>query len=90
MDTHTLSVPALTAALEMLTENGADVMLAAGDEYTPTPAISHTIFTYNRERDPMHDEAGMRGTQAAQDTVWALRIEEVRPVVGILLMQRAR
>ncbi len=50
MDTHALSVPALASALEVLVANGVDVMLAEGDEYTPTPAISHAILTYNRGR----------------------------------------
>jgi phosphoglucomutase len=50
MDTHALSVPALTSALEVLAANGVEVMLAEGDEYTPTPAISHAILSYNRER----------------------------------------
>ncbi len=45
MDTHALSVPALASALEVLAANGVDVMLAEGDEYTPTPAISHTIVS---------------------------------------------
>jgi phosphoglucomutase len=27
-----------------------DVMIAEGDEYTPTPAVSHAILTYNRGR----------------------------------------
>jgi phosphoglucomutase len=50
MDTHALSVPALASALEVLAANGVDVMLAEGDEYTPTPAISHAILTYNHGR----------------------------------------
>ena len=50
MDTHALSVPALASALEVLAANGVEVMLAEGDEYTPTPAISHAILTYNRGR----------------------------------------
>src|ERR1700683_2131335 len=50
LDTHALSVPALTSALEVLAANGVDVMLAEGDEYTPTPVISHAILTYNRGR----------------------------------------
>jgi len=50
MDTHALSVPALTSALEVLAANDVEVMLAEGDEYTPTPAISHAILTYNRGR----------------------------------------
>jgi len=50
MDTHALSVPALSSALEVLAANGVDVMLAEGDDYTPTPAVSHAILTYNRGR----------------------------------------
>ena len=50
LDTHALSVPALASALEVLAANGVEVMLAQGDEYTPTPAISHAILTYNRGR----------------------------------------
>jgi phosphoglucomutase len=50
MDTHALSVPALASALEVLAANGVQVMLAQGDEYTPTPVISHAIVTYNRGR----------------------------------------
>jgi len=50
MDTHALSVPALASALEVLAANGVDVMMADRDEYTPTPAISHAILTYNRTR----------------------------------------
>jgi phosphoglucomutase len=50
MDTHALSVPALASALEVLAANGIEVMLAEGDEYTPTPAISLAILRYNRGR----------------------------------------
>jgi phosphoglucomutase len=50
MDTHALSVPAFASALEVLAANGVEVMIAEGDEYTPTPAISHAILTYNRGR----------------------------------------
>ncbi len=50
MDTHALSVPALASALEVLAANGVEVMLSEGDEYTPTPAISLAILTYNRGR----------------------------------------
>jgi len=49
MDTHALSVPALTSALEVLAANGVEVMIAEGDEYTPTPVVSHAILTYNHE-----------------------------------------
>jgi len=50
MDTHALSVPAMASALEVLAANGVEVMLAEGQEYTPTPAVSHAILTYNRGR----------------------------------------
>ena len=49
MDTHALSVPALSSALEVLAANGVEVMLSQGDESTPTPAVTReaplvTIF----------------------------------------------
>ena len=50
VDTHALSLPAFTTALEVLAANGIEVMIADRDEYTPTPAVSHAIVTYNRGR----------------------------------------
>jgi phosphoglucomutase len=50
IDTHALSVPAASSALEVLAANGVEVMLSAQDEYTPTPAISHAVIVYNRGR----------------------------------------
>lgn len=50
IDTHALSEPAFASALEVLAANGAEVMMAAGGEYTPTPAISHAILNYNNGR----------------------------------------
>ena len=50
MDTHALSIPALASALEVLAANDVEVMVAAGDEYTPTPAISLAILTHNNGR----------------------------------------
>jgi len=50
IDTHALSRPACASALEVLAANGVEVMLAAGDEYTPTPAVSHAILAHNRGR----------------------------------------
>src|SRR5512147_2188946 len=49
-DTHALSAPAFASALEVLAANEVEVMIARGDEYTPTPALSHAILTYNRGR----------------------------------------
>jgi phosphoglucomutase len=50
-DTHALSAPAFASALEVLAANGVEVMISARDEYTPTPALSHAILTYNRGRE---------------------------------------
>jgi phosphoglucomutase len=50
IDTHALSTPACATALEVLAANEVEVMIAGGNEYTPTPVISHAILTYNRDR----------------------------------------
>lgn len=50
MDTHALSEPALRSALEVFAANGVDVMIQPGGGFTPTPAVSHAILTYNRNR----------------------------------------
>ncbi len=47
IDTHALSAPACATALEVLAANQVEVMIADGDDYTPTPVISHAILTYN-------------------------------------------
>ncbi|MCC6169347.1 MAG: alpha-D-glucose phosphate-specific phosphoglucomutase [Caldilineaceae bacterium] len=49
MDTHALSEPAHSTALEVFAANGVDLFIQAGLGYTPTPAISHAILTYNRD-----------------------------------------
>ncbi|HXJ87324.1 MAG TPA: phosphoglucomutase (alpha-D-glucose-1,6-bisphosphate-dependent), partial [Candidatus Binatia bacterium] len=49
-DTHALSEPASASALEVIAANGVEVMIAANEEYTPTPAVSHAILVYNRGR----------------------------------------
>ena len=51
IDTHALSWSAYASALEVLAANGVDVLIAEGNEYTPTPVISHAILTYNLGRD---------------------------------------
>ena len=50
MDTHALSTPAQATALEVLAANGVETMVAAGTEYTPTPAVSLAILQYNKGR----------------------------------------
>jgi phosphoglucomutase len=49
-DTHALSLPAFKTALEVLAAHEVDVRVDAADGYTPTPAISHAILTWNRDR----------------------------------------
>lgn len=47
-DTHGLSRPAETTALEVLAANGVRALVDEFDDYVPTPALSHAIITYNR------------------------------------------
>ena len=47
-DTHALSAPALTTALEVLVGNEVRVLVDEFDDYVPTPALSHAILTWNR------------------------------------------
>jgi phosphoglucomutase len=49
-DTHALSEPAFASALEVLAANGVETMIDSQEGYTPTPAVSHAILTYNRDR----------------------------------------
>jgi phosphoglucomutase len=49
-DTHALSEPAWTTALEVLAANGVTVLVDSRDGYTPTPAISHAILRHNAGR----------------------------------------
>lgn len=46
-DTHALSEPAQNTALEVLAANGVNVLVDARHGFTPTPALSHAILTYN-------------------------------------------
>lgn len=50
IDTHALSEPAVISAIEVLAANDIQVRIAANGEYTPTPALSHAILTYNSTR----------------------------------------
>ena len=49
-DTHALSEPAFATALEVLAANGVETMVDGAEGYTPTPAVSHAILSYNRGR----------------------------------------
>jgi phosphoglucomutase len=49
-DTHALSEPAWVTALEVFAANDVRVLVDSRDRYTPTPALSHAILTYNNQR----------------------------------------
>jgi phosphoglucomutase len=49
-DTHALSLPAFQTTLEVLAASDVTVMVAKDQEFTPTPAVSHAILTYNKGR----------------------------------------
>ena len=51
-DTHALSRPAQTTALEVLVANGVHVLADSRDGYTPTPSVSHAILKYNNAGHP--------------------------------------
>jgi phosphoglucomutase len=55
-DTHALSRPAETTALEVLVANGVDVRRDEHDDWVPTPALSHAIIRYNV---PLVDDFGV-------------------------------
>jgi phosphoglucomutase len=49
-DTHALSEPALSTAIEVLAANGVEVRIQSGRSYTATPVISHAVLSYNADR----------------------------------------
>ncbi|MEU4695424.1 phosphoglucomutase (alpha-D-glucose-1,6-bisphosphate-dependent) [Actinoplanes sp. NPDC023714] len=49
-DTHALSEPAMVTALEVFAANDVTTLIDSRDGYTPTPALSHAILTYNKTR----------------------------------------
>jgi phosphoglucomutase len=48
-DTHALSGPAQTTALDVLVANGVRVLADQYDDYVPTPALSHAILKWNND-----------------------------------------
>ena len=81
IDTHALSEPAFASALEVLAANGVEVMLAKNGEYTPTPAVSHAILTYNRGRtrgSRMASSSRLRTTRPRAAASNTIRLTAVR------------
>jgi phosphoglucomutase len=58
IDTHALSRPAQTSALDVLVGNGVSVLMDSLDSVTPTPAISHAILAYNKTANTEQNAAG--------------------------------
>jgi len=57
-DTHALSRPAETTALEVLVANEVDVLVDEFDDYVPTPSLSRAIIVHNeRVRAERGDDA---------------------------------
>ena len=50
IDTHALSQAAYITALEVLSGNAIQVLVAKDDEFTPTPVVSHAIIRANRDQ----------------------------------------
>jgi phosphoglucomutase len=68
-DTHGLSRPAETTALEVLEANGVRVLVDEFDDYVPTPALSHAIIRYNKEVSTSSPREGGSNTDLADGII---------------------
>lgn len=60
MDTHALSEPAMVSAIEVLAANNIEIRYQQDFGYTPTPAVSHAILTWNSDKsDSKHKADGV-------------------------------
>src|SRR5215216_730411 len=64
-DTHALSKPAWTTAVEVLIANGVTVNAEGDEDYTPTPAVSRAIVVHNADSGA----SGHSGRQTADGIV---------------------
>jgi len=64
-DTHALSKPAWTTAVEVLIANGVTVNAESDEDYTPTPAVSRAIVVHNADSGA----SGHSGRQTADGIV---------------------
>ena len=58
-DTHALSLPAWTTAIEVLLANGVTVFAENDEDYTPTPAVSRAIVVHNASATPAEAADGI-------------------------------
>ncbi|MTB82252.1 alpha-D-glucose phosphate-specific phosphoglucomutase [Providencia stuartii] len=54
-DTHALSEAAFITVIEVLAANQVNVVIQADNGFTPTPAISHAIISYNQSHQDVAD-----------------------------------
>ncbi len=55
IDTHALSTPAQTTALQVFLANEVHCKIAANNQYTPTPVMSFTIIESNKNSKDLND-----------------------------------
>jgi len=66
-DTHALSKPAWTTAIEVLLANDVTVCCEGDDDYTPTPAVSRAIVVHNAR--PAAPDGPSTGSGGAADGI---------------------
>ena len=76
-DTHALSEPAFATALEVLAGNGVAVKIDQDLGYTPTPALSHAVLTYNA--GPEERPGGRGGDHAVPQPARGWRVQVQSP-----------
>ena len=55
IDTHALSTPAQTTALQVFAANEVKCKIASDNNYTPTPVVSFTILESNKKSEVLND-----------------------------------
>ena len=55
IDTHALSTPAQTTALQVFAANEVKCKIASNNNYTPTPVVSFTILESNKNSEVLND-----------------------------------
>ena len=78
-DTHGLSRPAETTALEVLEANGVHALTDEFDDYVPTPALSRAIIVHNRAGEGRARLPGRRHRHHARPQPAARRRLQVQP-----------
>lgn len=73
-DTHALSMPAWTTAIEVLCANDVEVIAEHDDEWTPTPAVSRAIIVHNRLSEGRQAD-GIVVTLTQPATRWRIQIQ---------------